>query len=140
MPTTAPDGRLNVAVGILRREDGAMLVQQRMPGKDCEGQWEFPGGKIEKDESAEAALRRELMEELGVTVTRIESLIQLPFDYTHANVWLQVYQVLAFDGDVKGCEGQIYQWRSLAEILTMDVLDAVHPILDALTEADNTSS
>lgn len=134
MPTTAPDSRLHVAVGVLRR--GAQyLVQQRQPGTPCAGQWEFPGGKVEAGESARAALTRELAEELGVDSLRARLLMRLPFDYAHARVWLEVFVVDEFEGEAKGREGQQTAWRTLQEIRGMDVLAAVPAIVDAL-EAD----
>ncbi|MDH5513121.1 MAG: NUDIX domain-containing protein, partial [Gammaproteobacteria bacterium] len=57
---------LDVAVAILRREDGRVLLAQRPAGKPWEGYWEFPGGKIERGENARRALARELHEELGI--------------------------------------------------------------------------
>src|SRR3546814_368024 len=54
-----------VAVGILVRADGALLLSSRPAGKPYAGYWEFPGGKLEAGETVEQALRRELEEELG---------------------------------------------------------------------------
>ncbi|MEG0047363.1 MAG: NUDIX domain-containing protein, partial [Comamonas sp.] len=59
----------DVAVGVLLREsDGALLITSRPAGKPYAGYWEFPGGKLEEGETVEQALRRELIEELGVTI------------------------------------------------------------------------
>lgn len=63
-----PRKHTEVAVGILLRADGAMLLSTRPPGKPYAGYWEFPGGKLEAGETVEQALRRELEEELGVTI------------------------------------------------------------------------
>lgn len=135
MPTTAPeyarDRRLYVVVGILRRDD-CLLIQQRMPGKPCAGQWEFPGGKVEAGETPGRALRREMQEELGVAVLTARPLAELPFDYAHARVWLEVFLVDSFAGEVVGREGQQTRWLTLAEIRQLDILEAVPPILDAL--------
>src|SRR5690606_7409994 len=80
-PSAPPDGRpeaplsdtgcmnkTEVAVGIVFREDGQVLIGQRLVGKPYAGWWEFPGGKFEPGESAAEALARELDEELGVQV------------------------------------------------------------------------
>jgi 8-oxo-dGTP diphosphatase len=69
--TANPQGRpvTEVAVGVLVQPDGCYLLAQRPAGKPYEGYWEFPGGKLEPGESVEAALARELHEELGIEVT-----------------------------------------------------------------------
>ena len=67
-PAVAERKHTEVAVGILLRDDGAMLLSTRPPGKPYAGYWEFPGGKLEAGETVEQALRRELIEELGVTI------------------------------------------------------------------------
>ncbi len=137
MPTTAPDSRLHVAVGILYRADHRLLVQQRVPGALCAGQWEFPGGKIESGESPRTALARELHEELGIAVRYARRWLQLPFDYPHARVWLEVFVVDSYSGQASGQEGQNTKWLTAAQIRQLDVLKAVHPILDALDTAEN---
>lgn len=132
MPITVPDSRLYVVVGVLRNPQGQLLVQQRLPGKPCAGLWEFPGGKVEKNESPQQALFRELNEEIGVSVKNIIPLTQIAHDYEHANVWLDVYLIDNFTAQITNREAQNFGWKSIEEILQMDVLAAVHPILDAV--------
>ena len=137
MPTTAPDqsdARQPVAVGVLRRRDRRLLMQQRTPGQACAGQWEFPGGKVEPGETPRRALNRELREELGIKIVSARSFLELPFDYPHARVWLTVFLVDAFAGKTTrhGKEGQPTRWLSVEAIRHLDILAAVHPILDAL--------
>uniref|UniRef100_UPI00135A5338 NUDIX domain-containing protein n=1 Tax=Rhizobium sp. 18055 TaxID=2681403 RepID=UPI00135A5338 len=64
-PASPQRAHTEVAVGILFRGDGAMLLSTRPAGKPYAGYWEFPGGKLEAGETVEQALRRELIEELG---------------------------------------------------------------------------
>ena len=63
-----PRKLVHVAVGILQRADGCFLLTSRPAGKAYAGYWEFPGGKVEAGESVEAALRRELHEEIGLLI------------------------------------------------------------------------
>jgi 8-oxo-dGTP diphosphatase len=62
---------IEVVCGIIVRHDGDILIGQRPIGKHLAGQWEFPGGKIEKNENAETAIRRELLEELDCEVNLV---------------------------------------------------------------------
>jgi 8-oxo-dGTP diphosphatase len=132
MPITGPDSRLYVVVGILSNSRDQFLIQQRLAGKPCAGQWEFPGGKLEEGETPVQGLKRELLEELGVDIEGLSPLIQLPHDYAHANVWLDVYLSTGFNREVTGREGQQFAWKKIDEIRRMDVLEAVSPILDEL--------
>ena len=100
-----------VAVGILLRADGALLLSTRPPGKAYEGYWEFPGGKIEAGESVEQALRRELIEELGVTIGLAELWKVTEHDYPHALVRLHWCKVAQWTGEFEMREGQAMAWQ-----------------------------
>ena len=133
MPTTVPDEeRLYVVVGIVGDPAGRMLIQQRRPGTPRAGQWEFPGGKLEPEETPEQALTRELEEELGIRVTGSKRLVKLRYDYDHAQVLLDTFLVTGFTGSVSGLEGQAIEWATIGEIPGYDVLEAVFPILDVV--------
>ncbi len=132
MPIIDPEQRLRVVVGVVGNLRGKYLVQQRPQGKPCPGQWEFPGGKVEPDESVQHALERELSEELGITVLESVELTTLCHDYDHARVKLEVFIVNRFAGSPAGLEGQEIRWCSLSEIGELNVLEAVYPILDEL--------
>ena len=100
-----------VAVGILLRADGALLLSTRPPGKAYEGYWEFPGGKIEAGESVEQALRRELIEELGVTIGPASVWKVTEHDYPHALVRLHWCTVQQWTGEFEMREGQAMAWQ-----------------------------
>ncbi|MFA7680083.1 MAG: NUDIX domain-containing protein, partial [Pigmentiphaga sp.] len=84
---------IDVAVGILQRQDGAFLLAQRPDGKPYSGWWEFPGGKLEANETALQALARELHEELGITLVTATPWVTLTHSYTHATVRLHFCRV-----------------------------------------------
>ncbi len=136
--TIGNDARLHVVVGVLRNPAGQLLIQQRLAGKPCAGQWEFPGGKVENNETPEQALVRELHEELGLvlgtTIKDMTPLTQIAHDYDHAKVWLDVYLIDHFDQPVINREGQNFAWKAVEEIPKMNVLAAVPPILIALIQ------
>lgn len=126
-----PDRPLTlVAVGILQRADGQVLFAQRPPGKAYAGYWEFPGGKIEPGESAQAALVRELQEELGVHVTRATAWLTQQHVYPHAFVELRFFRVTDWQGDVRPQEGQQVTWQIPGAY-------TVNPMLPALLTADS---
>lgn len=132
MTIAAPDNRLYVVVGVIINDDGRLLIQQRRPGTPRAGQWEFPGGKLEQGEAPGTALSRELMEELGIRVKTSSPLTVVTHDYDHARVWLDTRLVTRFDGEPRGMEGQEIAWVEAEAVTRYDILEAVHPILDAL--------
>ena len=126
--------RVEVAVGILYRSSGELLVQERRVGTDCAGQWEFPGGKQEAGETIGEAICRELHEELAIKVQGVSELTVLTHDYPHALVRLHVFLVERWQGEVVASEGQQLAWLLPTAIRGLDLLAAAYPLLD-LAEA-----
>jgi 8-oxo-dGTP diphosphatase len=127
-----------VAVGVLVRPDGSYLLAQRPDGKPYAGYWEFPGGKLERGESVEAALMRELDEELGLKVTAIERWRTLEHDYPHAYVRLFFCKVTAWQGNPVGREGQAFAWQQGAASVA-PLLPATIPVVTWLSEETQAS-
>lgn len=122
-----------VAVGILIREDDALLLSTRPEGKPYAGYWEFPGGKLEAGETVEQALRRELHEELGITIAGAEVWKVTEHDYPHALVRLHWCKVHAWTGDFEMREGQAMCWQQLP-LEVAPVLPGALPVLGWLAE------
>jgi 8-oxo-dGTP diphosphatase len=127
---------LHVLVGLIGDPRGRWLVNQRRPGTDLEGFWEFPGGKRHGDETAFAALRRELDEELGIEVLAAEPWLELVHDYPNKRVLLDVWRVLDYRGEVGPREGQELDWVAAARLAALPLLPADLPIVEALLRAD----
>jgi 8-oxo-dGTP diphosphatase len=123
---------IDVAVAILIRADGRVLLAQRPAGKVYGGWWEFPGGKIEPGEAPAHALAREVHEELGVEVERAYPWITRGFSYPHATVRLHFFRVPAWRGEPHGREGQAFAWQDLAALTVGPVLPANGPVLKSL--------
>jgi 8-oxo-dGTP diphosphatase len=119
---------VDVAVGVLIRPNGDFLLTSRPPGKVYEGYWEFPGGKLEQGESVEAALRRELQEEIGVTIAAVHPWKIEMVDYPHALVRLNFCKVFEWSGELHMHEGQSYAWQSLP-VSVEPVLPGTVPVL-----------
>jgi len=124
---------VEVAVGVLIASDGRFLLTSRPEGKVYAGYWEFPGGKLEGDESVEQALRRELEEEIGVTIGQAHLWRTQLVDYPHALVRLNFCKVFDWTGELHMREGQSYGWQSLP-VSCEPVLPGTVPVLKWLAE------
>lgn len=100
------DKVVDVAVGVLIREDGRMLLGSRPEGKPYAGYWEFPGGKLEKNETVHQALARELEEELGIALADSTPWFVKEHVYPHAHVRLHFRRSHDFVGTPVPKEGQ----------------------------------
>ena len=135
-PERAREGGLDrpvvdVAVGILVKPDGSFLLTSRPAGKVYEGYWEFPGGKLEVGETVEGALRRELLEELGIRVETAQPWQVERMDYPHALVRLNFCKVLSWSGALQMREAQSCSWQQLPVKLS-PVLPGTIPVLKLL--------
>ena len=120
---------VDVAVGVLIRPGGDFLLTSRPPGKVYEGYWEFPGGKLEAGETVAQALRRELHEEIGITIGAAHPWRVELVDYPHALVRLNFCKVFDWSGELHMREGQLFAWQQLPVQVT-PVLPGTLPVLD----------
>lgn len=125
----APD--LLVVAGVVWR-DGLFLGVERPAGKAHAGWWEFPGGKVEPGETLEAALIRELQEELSFMSTELSFWRKKRFVYPGGPVLLNFFHVTAFDGEVIPREGQRFAWFKPGEADVSLFLPANADIVPAL--------
>lgn len=123
---------VTVVVAVLRRPDGRVLVARRDAGRHQGGGLEFPGGKIEPGEAPEAALARELGEELGVIPVARERFMRVCHDYGDRAVELDAWLVTAWRGEPHGAEGQPLSWHAPAELDAAAFPGANRPLLAAL--------
>lgn len=142
--TTPPRNITQAAVGIIQHENGLVLLAERPIGKAWSGYWEFPGGKIEANEKPEAALKRELQEELGISATLVYPWLTRTFDYEAKydkngrlnspakTVKLHFFIVAKWDGEPFGMEKQTISWQNPEKINVGPVLPANAPIFNAL--------
>jgi 8-oxo-dGTP diphosphatase len=128
--TTPPE--IQVAVGVIRRPDGRVLLAERPPGKAMAGYWEFPGGKIEPGESPRDALARELHEELFIDIGSAQPWITRTYRYPHAVASLQLFRVSEWEGEPHGREDQRLSWQDPARVDVAPLLPANHDIMEAL--------
>jgi 8-oxo-dGTP diphosphatase len=101
-----------VAAAALIDADNRVLIAQRPPGKSMAGLWEFPGGKVNEGETPEAALIRELHEELGIDITHA---CLAPFTfashrYEDFHLLMPLYLCRKWRGEMRPREGQVLKW------------------------------
>lgn len=127
-PRSADRSLVQVAVGVLLRDEGSFLLTSRPEGKAYAGYWEFPGGKLEAGETVEQALRRELQEEIGITILDCTLWKTERIDYPHAMVQLNFCKVTQWTGDLQMLESQAFAWQQLP-VTVMPVLPGTVPVL-----------
>ncbi|MEO7320633.1 MAG: Nudix family hydrolase [Nitrosospira sp.] len=128
----APSHIVEVAAAVITRPDGSFLLARRPDGKPYSGYWEFPGGKVEPGEPLLHALRRELLEELGIYIQHAYPWITRTFTYSHATVRLSFYRVVKWYGEAHPYENQELSWQFTHDISVEPMLPANAPILRAL--------
>jgi 8-oxo-dGTP diphosphatase len=129
------DIKLVVCVALIDK-DGRVLIAQRPEGKNLAGFWEFPGGKIEKNESPETALIRELHEELGIN-TWGSCLAPLTFashKYDEFHLLMPLYICRKWRGIVQARENQALKWLTPAQIFKVKMLPADLPLVACLRD------
>lgn len=126
--------RITVAAGVIRREDGRVLVARRPPGKHMAGAWEFPGGKVRRGETPRRTLCRELHEELGISVRRSVELMNYEQEYPDRLVELHFFAVEDYGGKPAGREGQELRWEFPENLGGMGFLPADRPLVELLIQ------
>jgi 8-oxo-dGTP diphosphatase len=133
MPSTAAE-RVHVAVAVLRNDRDEVLLTRRHAHSHQGGLWEFPGGKVEPGESLDSALRREIAEELGVTVLQHQPLLDVFHDYADKPVRLEVREVTQFSGEPTPLEGQPMRWVPRAQLVDYEFPRANVAIVECLLD------
>ena len=122
--------RLHIVAGIILNEKKDQIFITKRPEKLHKGGfWEFPGGKVEADESAEQGLVRELQEEIDITAKKIELFEHFDFDYTDKSLTFDFFLVLSFDGNPYGKEGQEGKWVTIRDLKDYRFPEANEPCI-----------
>lgn len=127
---------VHVAVAVIVNDDGDACISLRHEQSHQGGLWEFPGGKIEDDETVEQALLREIKEELNLDIDGSRPLITIPHDYMDKKVCLHVNKVLSYQGQASGLEGQEVRWVPVNELSSYKFPAANQAIIKAVQLPD----
>jgi 8-oxo-dGTP diphosphatase len=130
------DDYIHVAVAVIVNDSQRVLIAKRADDVHQGGLWEFPGGKVEAEESVEQALLREIKEELNIVVREPEPLIKIKHHYNDKSVLLDVWRIKNYSGDPTGAEGQAIKWKSISELDAKEFPPANKTIINALQLAD----
>ena len=127
---------VHVAVGVITSVNETNQTQyfltKRLDNAHQGGKWEFPGGKVEKDETVAQALARELKEEINIDVLSCQPLITIDHDYGDKKVCLEVFVVDNYIGEPSAQEGQEQSWFALKEFKDLDFPKANEAIIAKL--------
>lgn len=124
-----------VVAAVIRRWQGAqlqVLLVRRGPGQSGAGDWEFPGGKVERNESPQEALAREIEEELGLEIQVKEKVGENTFSYPHRAIQLSLYWAEIRGGELRLSEHDAYEWLLPTEIETGKLSAADQPFVKLL--------
>ena len=123
--------------GVITDARGRILLARRSPGRELAGLWEFPGGKVDPGETPEAALARELAEELDIEVEVGAPLMVVPHQTPSRLLRLDVRHIRAWRGKPKGCEGQALAWVQPDKLHRYDMPAPDRPVVAALLQSDH---
>ncbi len=128
---------MDVVAAVIWQGEGSekkYLAQQRPLHYPMGGLWEFPGGKVDKGESLEDALKRELFEELHIVITEFYFWKTILHTYPHRHVRLHLFHVQGFEGEVTCVEGQNIRWVYTHEAQELNFLEADIALVAELTK------
>lgn len=132
--TRTPIPRKIIGVAVIWNDQGQILIDRRKQSGLLGGMWEFPGGKVEPDETIEACIQREILEELGIEIAVGDRLIVVDHTYSHFHVTLNVHHCRHLSGDPQPIECDEIRWVTLAEIDQFPFPKANVQIIEALRQ------
>jgi mutator protein MutT len=125
--------RIVVVAAVVER-NGRFLVTRRLDGTHLAGCWEFPGGKVHEGETHEAALAREISEELNAGISHLRKIFQTAHAYPERTVELHFFRGELL-GDPEPMLGQAIRWIARDEFTSMDFPPADAELIDGLVHA-----
>ena len=132
--TRSPLPHKLIGVAVIWNDQGQVLIDKRLQSGLLGGLWEFPGGKVEPNETIPECIVREIQEELGIAIAVLEPLITVEHAYTHFKVTLSVHHCRHLSGDPQPIECDEVKWVGLGELDQYPFPTANQKIIAALRE------
>lgn len=129
---------IEVVAGLMFNEEGKVLIARRAPHKSLPGNWEFPGGKIEDNESPEISLERELLEEFEIQTKTGKCFGVNEHDYGSFKIRLSFYQSIFVSGKWKLSDHDKIEWVDIDSLNKYEMAEADVPIIKELLKTGNT--
>jgi A/G-specific adenine glycosylase len=124
-----------VGAGVVQNEIGEVLIAQRAEHQMLGGLWEFPGGKVNENESIKACIERELVEEIGIQVTCTLFLVRVKHAYSHFSIDMQVYMARHVSGTPSPIIPQQVKWETVERLRRYPFSKADIKIIEALEKS-----
>ena len=123
---------IDVVAGVIRRDDGRLLITQRLADDTLGGYWEFPGGKVDSGEDLATALYRELKEEVGIETEIGPEIHHIVYPYPDRDVRLHFFSARILSGEPQKIEVADFRWVAPDELLNFQFPEADRPLIDQL--------
>lgn len=131
---SSPLPHKQIGVAVIWNERGQILIDRRRPEGLMGGMWEFPGGKIEANETVQDCIKREIREELAIEIEVEEHFITIDHAYTHFRVTLNVHHCRYLSGEPQPLVCDEIRWVTLEEINQFPFPEANTEIIRALPQ------
>ena len=128
---------IDVVAAVIQNEEGKILIAQRNFKKSQGGLWEFPGGKIEPNETKEKAIIREIKEEMDIDIEAKKFIGQKVFNYPDKDINLIAIECKQIKGDIKLNEHEDVRWVNKNELRNFNFAPADEFILQAILRNNN---
>lgn len=137
IPETDSLASKQIGVAVIRDDRDLILIDRRLAKGLLGGFWEFPGGKIEGNETVQECIKREILEEIGIDIALDSHLITIDHTYSHFRVNLQVYNCRYLSGQARAIECEEIRWVTIQELDNYTFPAANQEIIRALKDMVN---
>jgi len=137
IPETDSLASKQIGVAVIRDDRDLILIDRRLDKGLLGGFWEFPGGKIEGNETVQECIKREVLEEIGIEIAVDSHLITIDHTYSHFRVNLQVYNCRYLSGEARAIECEEIRWVTIEELDNYTFPAANQEIIRALKDMVN---
>ena len=125
---------IKVVAALIKKADKVLIAKRATGNPMVYGKWEFPGGKVEANESEKNAIEREIFEEFELKIVAEKYLVNNIFEYPNKTIDLRLYECKYLSGEFKLHDHYEYKWVSPQELLEYDLAPADIPLAEYVKE------